>query len=215
MWLYIYCWFSQLILPYRRSEADQVSYCFFYCILFDLPLCISMIFIYVHGFSQGNFCSMMAGNYKLIFDNSYANFFKKVSPRTCLFIYLFLLICAYNWSHDWLKFPARKAYVTLRRLNMKHNSFFSLIHGKIKKGFELLRLFIFTRCVIGTPIQGGLYSSGCGAIVVIREPRGSINKVISLITICGVICLKKCCSLTFPYHLGCLSIFFFFLGFHT
>lgn len=38
-----------LILPYRRYEADQ-----------------------------GNFCTCMAGNYKLIWDNSYASFFKKV-----------------------------------------------------------------------------------------------------------------------------------------
>ncbi|KAK9290604.1 hypothetical protein L1049_008775 [Liquidambar formosana] len=38
-----------LILPYRRYESDQ-----------------------------GNFCTCMAGNYKLIWDNSYSNFFKKV-----------------------------------------------------------------------------------------------------------------------------------------
>ncbi|XP_024025536.1 uncharacterized protein LOC112092778, partial [Morus notabilis] len=38
-----------LILPYRRYEADQ-----------------------------GNFCTCMARNYKLIWDNSYASFFKKV-----------------------------------------------------------------------------------------------------------------------------------------
>ncbi|PKI44594.1 uncharacterized protein LOC116206866 [Punica granatum] len=37
-----------LILPYRRYEADQ-----------------------------GNFCTCMAGNYKLIWDNSYSTFFKK------------------------------------------------------------------------------------------------------------------------------------------
>ncbi|PON64995.1 GOLD domain containing protein [Trema orientale] len=40
---------KSLILPYRRYESDQ-----------------------------GNFCTVMAGNYKLIWDNSYANFFKKV-----------------------------------------------------------------------------------------------------------------------------------------
>ncbi|PSS23894.1 SEC14-like protein [Actinidia chinensis var. chinensis] len=38
-----------LILPYRRYESDQ-----------------------------GNFCTCMAGNYKLIWDNSYSTFFKKV-----------------------------------------------------------------------------------------------------------------------------------------
>ncbi|KAL5539286.1 hypothetical protein UlMin_045377 [Ulmus minor] len=38
-----------LILPYGRHESDQ-----------------------------GNFCTIMAGNYKLIWDNSYATFFKKV-----------------------------------------------------------------------------------------------------------------------------------------
>ncbi|KAF2306563.1 hypothetical protein GH714_019472 [Hevea brasiliensis] len=38
-----------LILPYRRYESDQ-----------------------------GNFCTCMAGNYKLIWDNSYSAFFKKV-----------------------------------------------------------------------------------------------------------------------------------------
>ncbi|GAB2273012.1 hypothetical protein Dimus_007824 [Dionaea muscipula] len=38
-----------LILPYRRCESDQ-----------------------------GNFCTLMAGNYKLIWDNSYATFFSKV-----------------------------------------------------------------------------------------------------------------------------------------
>ncbi|CAN8237636.1 unnamed protein product [Cochlearia groenlandica] len=37
-----------LILPYRRYEADQ-----------------------------GNFCTVMAGNYKLVWDNSYSTFFKK------------------------------------------------------------------------------------------------------------------------------------------
>ncbi|PWA68701.1 GOLD-like protein [Artemisia annua] len=37
-----------LILPYRRCESDQ-----------------------------GNFCTLMAGNYKLIWDNSYSTFFKK------------------------------------------------------------------------------------------------------------------------------------------
>ncbi|KAJ0027430.1 hypothetical protein Pint_35166 [Pistacia integerrima] len=40
----------QLILPYRRYESDQ-----------------------------GNFCTVMVGNYKLIWDNSYSTFFKKVS----------------------------------------------------------------------------------------------------------------------------------------
>ncbi|KAJ0088309.1 hypothetical protein Patl1_31641 [Pistacia atlantica] len=39
-----------LILPYRRYESDQ-----------------------------GNFCTVMVGNYKLIWDNSYSTFFKKVS----------------------------------------------------------------------------------------------------------------------------------------
>ncbi|XP_044498347.1 uncharacterized protein LOC123220296 isoform X1 [Mangifera indica] len=38
-----------LILPYRRYESDQ-----------------------------GNFCTIMVGNYKLIWDNSYSTFFKKV-----------------------------------------------------------------------------------------------------------------------------------------
>lgn len=38
-----------LILPYHRYESDQ-----------------------------GNFCTCMAGKYKLIWDNSYATFFKKV-----------------------------------------------------------------------------------------------------------------------------------------
>ncbi|XP_031261968.1 uncharacterized protein LOC116120168 isoform X2 [Pistacia vera] len=38
-----------LILPYRRYESDQ-----------------------------GNFCTVMVGNYKLIWDNSYSSFFKKV-----------------------------------------------------------------------------------------------------------------------------------------
>ncbi|XP_074276975.1 uncharacterized protein LOC141600626 [Silene latifolia] len=38
-----------LILPYRRCESDQ-----------------------------GNFCTVMAGSYKLIWDNSYSTFFKKV-----------------------------------------------------------------------------------------------------------------------------------------
>ncbi|KAM7532126.1 hypothetical protein LguiB_035536 [Lonicera macranthoides] len=38
-----------LILPYRRYESDQ-----------------------------GNFCTIMAGNYKLVWDNSYSTFFKKV-----------------------------------------------------------------------------------------------------------------------------------------
>uniref|UniRef100_A0A2N9F665 GOLD domain-containing protein n=1 Tax=Fagus sylvatica TaxID=28930 RepID=A0A2N9F665_FAGSY len=38
-----------LILPHRRYESDQ-----------------------------GNFCTCMVGNYKLIWDNSYSTFFKKV-----------------------------------------------------------------------------------------------------------------------------------------
>ncbi|EOA29310.1 hypothetical protein CARUB_v10025590mg, partial [Capsella rubella] len=38
-----------LILPYRRFEAEQ-----------------------------GNFSTLMAGNYKLVWDNSYSTFFKKV-----------------------------------------------------------------------------------------------------------------------------------------
>ncbi|RVW29784.1 hypothetical protein CK203_089334 [Vitis vinifera] len=41
-----------LILPYRRYESDQ-----------------------------GNFCTCMAGNYKLIWDNSYSTFFKKLMDR--------------------------------------------------------------------------------------------------------------------------------------
>lgn len=40
---------TTLILPYRRYESDQ-----------------------------GNFCTIMAGNYKLIWDNSYSTFFRKV-----------------------------------------------------------------------------------------------------------------------------------------
>ncbi|KAL3654860.1 hypothetical protein CASFOL_000646 [Castilleja foliolosa] len=40
---------KSLILPYRRYEADQ-----------------------------GNFCTCVSGNYKLIWDNSYSSFFKKV-----------------------------------------------------------------------------------------------------------------------------------------
>lgn len=40
---------KSLILPYRRCESDQ-----------------------------GNFCTCMAGNYRLVWDNSYSSFFKKV-----------------------------------------------------------------------------------------------------------------------------------------
>ncbi|OIV91483.1 hypothetical protein TanjilG_02101 [Lupinus angustifolius] len=40
---------TQLMLPYRRYESDQ-----------------------------GNFCTLMAGSYKLIWDNTYSTFFKKV-----------------------------------------------------------------------------------------------------------------------------------------
>ncbi|KAL9303692.1 hypothetical protein ACSQ67_020955 [Phaseolus vulgaris] len=40
---------TQLMLPSRRYESDQ-----------------------------GNFCTLMAGSYKLIWDNTYSTFFKKV-----------------------------------------------------------------------------------------------------------------------------------------
>ncbi|KAF3549308.1 hypothetical protein DY000_02000005, partial [Brassica cretica] len=46
-----------LILPYHRYEADQDQLCLFL---------------------QGNFSTLMAGNYKLVWDNSYSSFFRKV-----------------------------------------------------------------------------------------------------------------------------------------
>uniref|UniRef100_A0A8R7JXE1 GOLD domain-containing protein n=1 Tax=Triticum urartu TaxID=4572 RepID=A0A8R7JXE1_TRIUA len=48
----------QLILPYRRYEADQ-----------------------------GNFCTVFAGSYKLVWDNSYSTFFKKVLIGILFIIY--------------------------------------------------------------------------------------------------------------------------------
>ncbi|KAL0672041.1 hypothetical protein Bca4012_000021 [Brassica carinata] len=45
-----------LILPYHRYEADQDQLCLFL---------------------QGNFSTLMAGNYKLVWDNSYSSFFRK------------------------------------------------------------------------------------------------------------------------------------------
>ncbi|KAL0783774.1 hypothetical protein Bca101_000019 [Brassica carinata] len=46
----------ELILPYHRYEADQDQLCLFL---------------------QGNFSTLMAGNYKLVWDNSYSSFFRK------------------------------------------------------------------------------------------------------------------------------------------
>lgn len=65
----------QPILPYKRYESDQVSYCFQLHVFCVVTFVFSPFLLVL---LQGNFCACIAGNYKLVWDNSYSSFFSKV-----------------------------------------------------------------------------------------------------------------------------------------
>ena len=135
-----------------------------------------MIFLTISWlFFQGNFCTIMAGNYKLIWDNSYATFFKKV--------------CRMFNSLQYAQNFAKTFYPS--SLSISNTSIF-LLTGDVLHIWQLVLPTCLLVCHpitllqklttipisdlnpltfysvlfrrIGAAVQGGLYTSSCGAI---------------------------------------------------
>lgn len=78
------------MLPYRRYEYDQVSSNVITCYKIYIEIVSILYSDQLHASLQGNFCTCLVGKYKLVWDNSYSTFFKKVgkwlaSPHDMIF----------------------------------------------------------------------------------------------------------------------------------